>query len=1055
VGVGCYCGQKRLKRSKEGLTFRMWSIWVVTENALLSKTSRNIRAEQRAPKLFSKCAFAAAGIITLLAAFEYPARAQQSSSLNAPVKPVINDHMFAASPNARGAITFDRNGFLLHGRRTFIVSAGIEYTRVPRELWADRLLRLKRAGFNTVEIYTFWNAHEPHEGQFNFSGNYDLAAFLDLVHQMGLYAIVRVGPYYCAEWDSGGYPIWLRFKDGMTVREVNAPFEQAVDRYFGKLLPIVSARQIQHGGAVILVQLENEHPLAWGTGMPTSYFTHLLSRAKQYGLEVPIFFSGLHHASDPAGNTIPLDDASRPNPWFSTEFWSVWYDRYGPKSDDASTYERRIWKILEHGGNGYNFYMAHGGSNFDYWNNNEDAASYDYGAALGEAGDLRPLYFVDKRAAWFARSFERVLENSSDASANYAAFASESSVKVYARKGLAASLIFLDNSGSSAAVTAIHPENRSLGSPQIKLSPGEIRALVHNIQLTPGETLDWSIARVFGIATNRLSTTLVVYGTPGEAAPVLLRFKNSIRVERGGSQVLITGNTVRISPVFSNEYPSVYIIHRGSQTLRVLAVGDQLANRTWFTGEAGKQTVVIGPDYLGEMSGSGTRLRLAVEQPMTDQSNPPQAHAYGAGDGTVVLRQAGSNGSTRTHRSIMKAALSAWAEKDGTREALAGYDDSAWTKTADAVQMGFDGDVSADVWYRASVRVPHDGSYLLHLQDGGDRLQLFVDGVLRGKGPVQRNALSLQLNAGVHTLAFFVAHDGRDKLFAYIGSLFDKDPKGLVGPIYLRSGSAVDISGWRVLPATNYAPPLMPPSVDAPGWRPYSIGHDAFDHRAGYAWFQTTVQDTAPIGARRVLRFHSVDDDAMVFVNGQKLAEHKGWNKPFEVEIPPEIAIGSLREPLTLSVLVENHEEAGGIDQPVSFESFGTELLVTDWRMRGGTGDSDGQETWSALQPSASASGPRFYRSAFTLPEQAPSVHLIWRVGVPGLGHGSVWVNGHNLGRYPQKIAVDGLYIRECWLHDGSNVLMIYDEDGLAPTLVDVHVEAAASRTEHVLTERP
>ena len=124
--------------------------------------------------------------------------------------------------------------------------------------------------------------------------------------------------------------------------------------------------------------------------MPNAYFTHLQDKPLALGLEVPYFFSGLHHGSDPAGHG-PWTDAGRPNPWFTTEFWSVWYDRYGPRTPATPlTYDRRTWKIIAYGGNGYNYYMAHGGTNFGYTNNNEDAASYDYGAAVGQAGDLRP-----------------------------------------------------------------------------------------------------------------------------------------------------------------------------------------------------------------------------------------------------------------------------------------------------------------------------------------------------------------------------------------------------------------------------------------------------------------------------------------------------------------------------------------------------------------------------------------------------------------------------------------------------------------------------------------
>src|SRR6202012_339725 len=203
-----------------------------------------------------------------------------------------NDHMFPAAETAKPYIDYDTRGFIINGKRTFIVSAGLEYARIPHQLWHDRLLRLKRAGFNCVEFYTFWNFHEPHEGQFDFSGDHDLNAFLKEVKRLDMYAIARVGPYYCAEWDFGGYPIWLRFKPDVLVRQPNAAFEKYVGRFFDHLLPVISSNQINHGGSVILVQLENEHPKGWGTIMPDSYFTFLQKKALDEGIEVPYLSSG-------------------------------------------------------------------------------------------------------------------------------------------------------------------------------------------------------------------------------------------------------------------------------------------------------------------------------------------------------------------------------------------------------------------------------------------------------------------------------------------------------------------------------------------------------------------------------------------------------------------------------------------------------------------------------------------------------------------------------------------------------------------------------------------
>ena len=319
-----------------------------------------------------------------------------------------NDEMYPPAPAAQKAIQIDGRGFTINGQPTYVASGSIHYARVPRGLWRNRLLRLKRAGFNTVETYAFWNFHEPRENQWDFTGDKDFGAFLATAQDVGLYAIVRVGPYVCSEWDSGGYPVWLKFKPPFKVRTADPAYLAWNDHWYDKILPIVAAHQIHKGGNVILVQLENEHPQGWGTVSGSQYFDHLREKALALGIEVPFFFSGLNHGSGPTPGNL----AGRKTPWFSTEFWPGWFDLYGNLSAKRfREVERDNWKILARGGAGHNFYMLHGGTNFETWNDNSGAASYDYGAAIGQAGDLRPIYYRMKRANLFAQ----VLTSLSDA----------------------------------------------------------------------------------------------------------------------------------------------------------------------------------------------------------------------------------------------------------------------------------------------------------------------------------------------------------------------------------------------------------------------------------------------------------------------------------------------------------------------------------------------------------------------------------------------------------------------------------------------------------------
>ena len=157
---------------------------------------------------------------------------------NAEPKVIGNDQMYPPAPAARAAINVDGQGFFINGRRTYVASGSLHYARVPHELWRDRLLRIKRAGFNTVETYAFWNFHEPRENEWNFTGDRDLGLFLSTAQELGLYAIVRVGPYVCAEWDSGGYPLWLRFKPSFKVRTADPGFLAVNDHWYDKIIPL-------------------------------------------------------------------------------------------------------------------------------------------------------------------------------------------------------------------------------------------------------------------------------------------------------------------------------------------------------------------------------------------------------------------------------------------------------------------------------------------------------------------------------------------------------------------------------------------------------------------------------------------------------------------------------------------------------------------------------------------------------------------------------------------------------------------------------------------------
>ena len=953
---------------------------------------------------------------------------------------VADDNIFPPAPAAASSINFDGRGFLVHGKRTFIMSGGMEYARIPHQLWRDRLLRLKRAGFNCVEVYTFWDFHEPHPGQFDFSGDHDLGAFLKLTHSLGLYAICRVGPYYCAEWDSGGFPVWLRFVPGLGVREANPQFLAAVDRFWDHLMPVIAANQINHGGSVILVQLENEHLQGGGTDLPNSYFTHLRDKAVSLGLQVPYFFSGLHHGGDPAGST-PWSSAGRTSPWMTTEFWSVNFDRYNQTEADADTYDRRTWKILAYGGNGLNIYMLHGGSNFGYTNNDEDAASYDYGAAIGQTGDLRPTYYRFKRAALFAQSFASILENSDNATNTYQSAATNPNVHVTARTSPSGTILFLDNPGASAVKTQIKEADGTLfpASGALTLAPGQIAPIVRDFPLLPGVTLERATP-LLGILKQGNIITLVAYAAPstantlpGDVAELRFRLTAPVTDNHGGT---LNGTLLTVEEHTAAGSTGQSSFKVGGQMIRVLTMPTELSDRTWFV----DNNIVVEPEYVGDVATVNGKLRVTTET-KTGTKLGSMAFMFGSDSEPETTLNSVAISSTLPDA----PALSAWQTMPGAAEAAPAYPDVAWMASADPLAMGADGDASAYAWYRAAVNVPQAGTYTLKFTDGGDWASVFANGQHSASGSV-KEGVAVTLPAGPTQLAVLAAHYGRPKEFGHMGPIDTLDAKGIRGPVVLDTGKEAKsaITTWR-LQANADADHLAPPTdTTGAGWADGTTGPDIFHGRRGYAWYVATLPSVA--GTHHRVHFENVDDNATVFLNGKQVGNHQGWGQPFDV---PLDAAWNTAGPNMLAVLVENADGGGGVQGAVTLQAVnaGDEIAVTGWKMHGGIAEPGTLTGWKTGAAASATGAPAYYRATFTAaPPAAAGPHPILRVTTTGLSRGFIWLNGHNLGRYPEKIPINGLYLPEPWLSASSNDLVIFDEEGHAPTDVTLTVEQAASR---------
>ncbi|KAI3845885.1 hypothetical protein MKW92_011298, partial [Papaver armeniacum] len=123
------------------------------------------------------------------------------------------------------SVTYDSKAIIINGQRRILLSGSIHYPRSTPEMWPDLIQKAKDGGLDAIQTYVFWNGHEPSPGKYYFEGRYDLVKFIKLAHQAGLYVHLRIGPYVCAEWNFGGFPVWLKYVPGMHFRTDNGPFK--------------------------------------------------------------------------------------------------------------------------------------------------------------------------------------------------------------------------------------------------------------------------------------------------------------------------------------------------------------------------------------------------------------------------------------------------------------------------------------------------------------------------------------------------------------------------------------------------------------------------------------------------------------------------------------------------------------------------------------------------------------------------------------------------------------------------------------------------------------
>ena len=685
-------------------------------------------------------------------------------------------------------ITYDDRSFLIDGKRIWLVAGEIHYFRLPRAEWREALLRAKRAGLNTVSTYVAWNFHEEREGQPDFSGGRDLAHYIDLIGELGMYAMVRPGPYICSEWDGGGLPAWLCAGQVRRFREDDPVYMHAVERWFDALLPIIAARQVTRGGPVITVQNENEYPGGWDESM-RRYIRKLNDMFARHGIDVPILACNVHAASETAiqinSTTVEADQYIDPKmiltynhyteteqiselrrrqphaPLVVTEYWSGAPLYWGNRVDIWPTARDQARAAYEYTAAGaqVDYYMFEGGTNFGFWGGNNIAATYAAAYPVGNAGALTEKYYAIRPVNLLLNRFGSQIAESIEDKGCKATLRPENT-QLTVRRGSDGAIVWL-----STPVACREAELTLPGGKRITVPLGDVPACALPLELKLyGATVDYS--NLCLLAKDDDKKALLLFGPAGT--------EGVVSIDGNEASITVIRRAVR---------------HVELSGVTVVVMDEEMAKRCWLAdGE-----IVIGPDYVGERNGDGT-VDIAVSEAM------PEVLRLGQDGKPVELHV-----ELTAHDRLMKPKLGLWKALPCT-EAVPDSEDG-WSRLEAPYSHEKLGITQGYVWYAAEYSSDRDCVEHLLISNAPNRVSVFVNGKYMGTHAAGRSVrmrdeyghpadwafeeLTVQLRKGKNTLVF---------LSDDLGHNYDVPvPVGIQGPVLIGS-RRVEVTELTELP---------------------------------------------------------------------------------------------------------------------------------------------------------------------------------------------------------------------------------------------------------------
>jgi len=507
-----------------------------------------------------------------------------------------------------------------------LICGEIHYYRVPKPLWRDRLLKLKRAGSNCVSTYIPWNWHSPHEDIVDFQDRYkqwhvpefysrNLSEFIKIASQLGLKVIARPGPYICSEWDSGGHPNWL-YNKTCKLRSLDPIYMEHAKKWYEKVYRVL--KLFIDENIVVGIQVENEY--FWGN---EKYIEELYNIMKKLAPETLVFTNENYYLS-----RIPNTIDDYPAPWdikpfeeklkrylsqqpglfkMFAELEGGWFKaiRYGYNptnrlSIPAEWTELLIKTGLGMGLDNYNIYMFHGGSNPGYYTAKYVDSSYDFEASIREWGELSERYYKLKRVFMFMNSFRELIEKTKFVQGAIRP-ASTNCSDIFARISERGKIIVLRNKTDFTCYEKIVYEDKIIPEKnQIRVPPRyakiivldfEVKGTPFKINYITGEILLWK-------NINEHTVALIIYGDPGELTETEITYKDDVKLLRVHGDITYSIEQAQRRIIINAQHggsDSIFIAESISgKRLVIVYTTKSRAEKTWVL----DHTVIVSNTYF-------------------------------------------------------------------------------------------------------------------------------------------------------------------------------------------------------------------------------------------------------------------------------------------------------------------------------------------------------------------------------------------------------------------------------------------------------------------------